>query len=127
MGDNTTMTGAPRLTIKTALSDKRQTDVFQGFILNTFPHVTRALTDRAKLGIIVSQFHRFRRIISDYDDHFVTGMSQVIFILMNRGYATRLLMRKFRNVLHQWPHLYHTQHGRRSDLAGGLKFKGGFS
>ena len=115
MGDNKRLRGPPRLIIKTALFDKRQTEIFQGFVFNRFPHVTSALTDRAKLGIVVSQFHRFRRIISDYE-HFITEMSEVIFIMIYRGYTRRSLMNKLRNVLRQWPHhLYHAQHGRRSN------------
>lgn len=93
-------------------ANKRQTDVFKGFVFNRFPHITSALTDRAKLGIVVSQFHRFRRIISDYDV-FISEMSQVIYVMMNRGYTRRSLVRKFRGVLRMWPNLYHVQHGRR--------------
>ena len=114
MGNDTTSNSMSRPIIKTALFDKRRTDVFQGMIFNRFPHVTSALTDRAKLGIVVSQFHRFRRILTDYDN-FVTEMSQVMFIMIHRGYTKHSLMQKLRNVLHHWPHLYHAQHGRRSN------------
>ena len=94
MGNDATSNSMSRPIIKTALFDKRRTDVFQGFIFNRFPHVTSALTDRAKLGIVVSQFHRFRRILTDYDK-FVTEMSQVIFIMIHRGYTKHSLMQNF--------------------------------
>ncbi len=113
MGINTTITGTAKYVIRTALFDKRQTDVFKGFVFNRFPHITSALTDRAKLGIVVSQFHRFRMIISDYHV-FISEMSRVIYAMMNRGYTRRSLVRKFRGVLPMWPNLYHVQHGRRS-------------
>ncbi len=87
--------GTAKCVIRTALFDKRQTDVLKGIIFNRLPNATRALTNRAKLGIVVSQFHRFRQIISDYDV-FISEMSQVIYTMMNRGYTRRSLVKKFR-------------------------------
>ncbi len=75
MGINTT-----KSVIRTALHDKRQTDVFKGFVFHRFPHVTSALTDRAKFGIVVSQFHRFRmHTLMLHDIGFAAGCSKFYF------------------------------------------------
>jgi len=93
---------APVFPVGTTLFDKRWSYTFD---IIKFPHATSKLSARSKYGIVTSQFHRFRRILTDFDD-FCKSNASVISDLRHRGYDTQRCILKLASLLRSYPGIY---------------------
>ena len=91
--------------LTTHLYDKRRRPDFRSFKLIRFPHISSFLNQAGKYNIVISQFHRFRRIILDADA-FTTELAALLSALIGRGYNKELLKKKLKAQFHYHPGLY---------------------
>jgi hypothetical protein len=69
-------TTTPSKPFVTSLYDKRRENKFRPLHLVRFPHIKSLISDSARYGIVTSQFHRFRRIITR--PHFIREMASFL-------------------------------------------------
>jgi hypothetical protein len=113
---------SPLLTTK--LFDRRTTPTFAALPIVRYVHITSMIAYVSKYNTVVSQFHRFRRLILD-KDNFCASMADVLARLHARGYASGRMLSKLRYLLHIRNHtmyatsaayLFHTIKRRFNDI-----------
>lgn len=98
--------------LTTRLYDKRRSAAYASLNIIRLPHITSFLNNASKYGVVTSQFHRMRRINTDYTD-FCREMGTLLYAAECRGYDIHRCCMRLHRVARQWPDLYHQQTSRR--------------
>lgn len=100
----------PDLHWAVSIYDKRRLPKFAHLHLIKYPHINSALGDSAKYGVLVSQFHRFRRLCSEVSN-FISEVALLVRTLAGKGYNLRLLLSRLHALLHAYGGQYGTSAG----------------
>jgi hypothetical protein len=93
-------------TLSHRLYDKRREDRFSGIPLVRFPDIRSIMPLRGKIGVIVSQFYRFRTVCLRRSD-FLREMARLVAILLlNKQYPQGVVYHEVDRVFHIVPSLY---------------------
>eukprot|EP00249_Psilotum_nudum_P012772 c23974_g1_i1 orf=1111-1713(+) len=85
--------------------DKRLSDEFININIIRMPHISSNISDVAKYGVIASQFYRFYRLCSNKKT-FINQLSNLILLLLKKGYSFKKLMKKVRTILQVERYVY---------------------
>ena len=97
---------SPAVQVATRLYDKRRTAAYDKINIIRMPHITSQLSIRCKYGILISQFHRFQRIITEAAN-FQKEIANLILTLLLKGYNLTRMMRVLKRLLHRHQGRYH--------------------
>jgi hypothetical protein len=101
-------TTTPSKPFVTSLYDKRRENEIRPLHLVRFPHIESLISDSARYGIVTSQFHRFRRIITSRP-HFIREMASLLHELISKHYSPHRLLTITNGLLQKYPYLYATK------------------
>ena len=94
---------------ETFLFDKRRDKKFSGIPLVRFPHIDSELTSRAQFSVVVSQFFRYTRVITNFRN-FVCEYALLLRQLLALNYPESDLLKPVRRCFHSHPRLYGQTH-----------------
>ena len=98
--------------LETVLYDKRRDPRFANIPLVRWTSIHSNLLSRCKFNTITSQFHRFRRIITNFPN-FVAELALLLRQLVDFGYPYRQLVGSLRGCFARSSHLYGQRHNFR--------------
>ena len=91
--------------LATYLYDKREHEPLSNLFIIKFPHASSQISDTAKYGIITSQFHRLRRIITMGDD-FAERMGEIVDYMGTKGHDVGRMLGQVSSLCKRSPELY---------------------
>jgi hypothetical protein len=95
-----TLSRHPAGYLVTELHDKRRGELYADVHFMRFPDINSLLTRSSKLGILNSQFHRYRRLITSYPN-FVAEMALLLtFMVRARHYPEQQLIKRLNRCCH---------------------------
>ena len=101
---------APRCRLLTRLYDKRVQPAFaRARLSRLIPHDSNA-NESAKRNILVGQFHRLRRVITD-PNNFCIEVAAVFNHLLTKGHSRARMVIQIRDLITAQPFLYHHTRG----------------
>ncbi|DBA66734.1 TPA: hypothetical protein ACH3X2_001883 [Trebouxia sp. C0005] len=83
--------------ITTVLYDKREHSPLADQFIIKFPHAMSNISAAAKYGVIISQYHRFRRIIMLRND-FTDRMAGLVHYMQSMGHDTSRMLKQIREL-----------------------------